>query len=316
MNDRTRASDRRGPMKLPCPPLLLATAVGLLWAVGSLTSATVAAGAPLASRAGKDGVGPPMAPTGPTLWLEYKDDKSPGNSVAEFMYFVPLISLEPVSVVESPGNTQRARMVSAKRSFAARSFSVTCEFQFAGAGSQQNIFDHTDKVRRHQQELKQGGSLDHELGSIDIEGAGCVTIEVEGTIDARVPTVTEVRIRFNGRGQPSHVTIDLHDIAYADGALRLRSESIVRVNTLIFRRRPGPAKMEITVASVRRKDAGDTFLQNVMGGLRAATANLLLKPVSVEPAGNEAMLNFGLALALGAPAYTFPRASNLKPGGT
>jgi len=43
--------------------------------------------------------------------------------------------------------------------------------------------------------------------------------------------------------------------------------------------------------------------------------NLFLKPIAVEPAGNEAMLNFGLALASEAPAFTFPRARNLKAGG-
>jgi hypothetical protein len=231
------------------------------------------------------------------------------------MYFVPLISPEPVSIVESPGNTQRARMVSATRSFTARSFLVICEFEFVGEGYQQNVFDHTDKVRRHEQELKEGGSLDHQLGSINVEGAGCFSIEVDGTMTGRVPTVTEVRLRFNGRGRPSMVTIGLHDIGYFDGAFRPRNQSVARVNTLIFRRKPGPAKMDITVASVKRKDAGDSFWQNLMGGLKATTANLFLKPIAVEPAGNEAMLNFGLALASEAPAFTFPRAKNLKAGG-
>ncbi len=130
-----------------------------------------------------------------------------------------------------------------------------------------------------------------------------------------VPTVTEVRLRFNGRGRPSLVTIGLHDIRYLDGAIRLRNESVARVNTLIFRRKPGPPKMDITVASVKRKDAGSNFWQNLMGGLKGTTANLFLKPIAVEPVGNEAMLNFGLALASEAPAFTFPHARNLKAGG-
>jgi len=231
------------------------------------------------------------------------------------MYFVPLISLEPVSVVKSPGNTQRARMVSATRSFTARSFLVTCEFEFAGEGKQQNVFDHTDKVRQHERELKGGGSLDHQLGSINVEGAGSVSIKVKGTMTGRVPSVTEVRLRFNGRGRPSVVTIGLHDIGYFDGAIRLRNESVARVNTLIFRRKPGPTKMDITVASVKPEDAGDNFWQSLLGGLKATTANLLLQPIAVEPAGNEAMLSFGFALASEAPAFTFPRARNLKAGG-
>jgi hypothetical protein len=230
------------------------------------------------------------------------------------MYFVPLISQEPVSVVKSPGNTQRARMVSATRSFGARSFLVTCEFEFWGEGHQQDVVDHADKARRHERELKEGGSLDHQLGSINVEGAGGVSIEVEGTMTGHVPAVTEVRLRFNGRGRPSAVTIGLHDIGYFDGAFGLRNESIARVNTLTFRRRPGPAKMEITVASVKPKDAGDTLWQNFIGGLKATTVNLFLKPIAVARAGNEAMLDFGLALASEAPAFTFPRARNLKAG--
>jgi hypothetical protein len=231
------------------------------------------------------------------------------------MYFVPLISPEPVSIVKSQGNTQRARMVSATRSSTARSFLVICVFEFVGEGNQEDVFDHTEKVRRHERELKQGGTLDHQLGAINVEGAGSVGIEVTGTMTDRVPTVTEVRLRFNGRGQRSPVTIGLHDIQYFDGSFRLHNESVARVNTLIFRRKSGPSKMDITVASVKPKDAGNNFLQNLMGGLKGTTVNLFIQPIAVERAGNEAMLNFGLALALEAPAFTFPRAKNLKAGG-
>jgi hypothetical protein len=289
--------------------------LGLLVLIECFAPAPRLAGAPLVPPAEKSEANLAPGPAGPTLRLDYGRGASPGNSVAEFMYFVPLISLEPVSVVKSPGNTQRARMVSARRSFTARAFLVTCEFEFAGEGNQQNVFDHTDKVRRHERELKKGGMLDHQLGSINVEGAGSVSIEVEGTMTDRVPAVTEVRLRFNGLGRPSPVTIGLHDIGYFDGAIRLRNESVARVNTLVFRRRPDWTKMDITVASVKRKDAGDSLLQNVMAGLKATTVNLLIKPIAVEPAGNEAMLNFGLALASEAPAFTFPHARNLKAGG-
>jgi hypothetical protein len=132
----------------------------------------------------------------------------------------------------------------------------------------------------------------------------------------RVPTVTEVRLRFNDRGRLSPVTIGLHDIRCLDGAIGLRNESVARVNSLIFRRRPGPAKVDIAVASVKRKDAGNNFWQNLISSLKGTTANLFLKPVPVEPAGNEAILNFGLALVSEAPAFTFPRARNLKAGGS
>ena len=52
-----------------------------------------------------------------------------------------------------------------------------------------------------------------------------------------------------------------------------------------------------------------------MGGLKGTTVNLFMPPIAVERTGCEAMLRFGLALALEAPAFTFPRAKNLKAVG-
>ncbi len=291
------------------------TLAGLLLVVGGFIPGPRLAGAPLVPPPGKTEASSAPESPGPTLRLDYGGGGSPGNPVAEFMYFVPLISLEPVSVVKSPGNTQRARMVSATRSFTAKSFLVTCEFEFVGQGSQQEVFDHTEKIHRREQVLKEGGALDHQLGSINVGGAGRVSIEVAGTMTDRVPTVTEVRLRFNVRGQPSPVTIGLYDILYSGGSFRRQNEKVARVNTLVFQRKPGPDKMGITVASVKRKDAGNNFLQNLIGGLKGTAANLFIQPIAVAPAGNEAMLNFGLALALKAPAFTFPRAKNLKAGG-
>ena len=154
-----------------------------------------------------------------------------------------------------------------------------------------------------------------QLGSINVEGAGSVSVEVTGTMTGQVPTVTEVRLRFNRRGRPSPVTIGLQDIRYFAGAFQLHNESVARVNTLIFRRKAGPSKMDITVASVKRKDAGNNFFQNLIGGLKGTTVNLFIQPITVDRAGSEAMLNFGLALAVEAPAFTFPRANNLRAGG-
>ena len=252
--------------------------------------------------------------TGPTLHLNLGHGESPKNPVAEFMYFVPLISLEPVAVVESAGNTQCARIVAATRSFTANSFLVTCEFEFTGDGHQQNIFDHAAKIHEHEQELENGGTLPHQLGAINIAGAGDVSIQVAGTVTNHVPTVTEVQLRFNNRGRASPVTIDLHDVYYAGGTFRIRNENVARVSTLIFHRQAGPAKMEITVTSVKRKDAGNNLWQNFKAGVKGATANLFIKPVAIDPAGNETMLNFGSALASAAPEFTFPLAQNRQSG--
>ena len=303
----------RGIKKL-CGLRRLKRLLGLLLVMGCFAPLQRLAGAPQSPVSDKRDPNPALQSTGPTLHLGDGRRGSPGNTVSEFMYFVPLISLEPVSVVKSPGNTQRVRMLSTTRSSSAGSFLVTCEYEFNGEGNQRNVFDHSEKIRRHERELKEGGLLDHQLSSINVEGAGRLRIEVEGTMTGNVPTVTEVRMRFNC-GQPSLVTIGLHDVGYSDGEMRVRNEINARVNTLTFRRMPGPPKMDITVAAVKRKGAGNNFVQNVIGGLKATAANMVLKPVAVEATGNEAMLNFGLALVSKAPSFTFPNASNLKATG-
>src|SRR5258708_31027669 len=78
------------------------------------------------------------APTGPTLQLDYGRGEARSNPVSMFMYFVPLISPEPVSVFTNASNTQCARVLSFDCRTNGRSFSATCEFEFTGTGSQQN----------------------------------------------------------------------------------------------------------------------------------------------------------------------------------
>jgi hypothetical protein len=252
------------------------------------------------------------ANTGPTIGLDYGRDKSPGNPVASFMYFVPLISPEPVSSSTSPGSTQAARVLSARRKGTAHSFVVTCEFEFTGEGSQQSILDLTPTIRRHERELRAGGSTGRQLSSITVNGAGSGTVEVEGSVSNNVETVREVRLRFNAHHKTSPVSIGLCEIRYHDGEFRRLNEIVARVNTLTFRRRPGPPKMEVTVASVKNKAAGDGLWQNLRGSIKGLTVNLLIDPLTVEAIGHRAMLDFGGALISGATTFTFPRATNLK----
>jgi len=86
---------------------------------------------------------------------------------------------------------------------------------------------------------------------------------------------------------------------------------VARVNTLRFQQKPGPPKMEVTLASVKRADAGNGLWQSFVGGLKGAAANLLLPPLNITTNGQQAMLNFGLALATQQPTFTFPFAERL-----
>ena len=108
------------------------------------------------------------------------------------------------------------------------------------------------------------------------------------------------------------MSIGLIDIRQIDGANRFDNEVVARVNTLAFQRTAGRSKMAVTVASVKRKDAGDNLWQKLKGNVAGALANMLIKPLTVERVGNDAMLDFGRALALEAPSFTFSRARNLK----
>ena len=252
------------------------------------------------------------APAGPTLQLDYGHGVPLANPVSQFMYFVPLISPDPVSVFTNAGNTQCARVLSFHCRTNGTSFHSTCEFEFTGQGSQRNVFDHTSLIQKHEKELKAGKPIARQLAAINVEGAGHGSVEIEGSLTNSRRTVTEVRMRFNGGGHASPVSINLHDICYRDNAIQFENEIVARVNTLTFRRQTGTPKMEVTLASVKRKNAGDSLWQNLVGSLKGAAANLFLPPLTVAADGHQAMLDFGLALATEQPAFTFPFATRLK----
>jgi hypothetical protein len=257
--------------------------------------------------------GQASAASGPTLRLDCTRGPSAENSVADFMYFVPLISPERVTATASPKAAHRVRMVSSTRRSKGATFQVTCEFEFSGSGYERNLFDYDREIHRHEEQLKRGRLLPHVLTAINVEGPGRGTIEIEGTQANGAQTVAEVRLRFNAHGQSSPVTIALRDIRFSDGAFRPVNEVIARVNTLTFQRKPGPPKMEVSVASVKPKDAGDSSWQSLKGSLEALAVNLLIPPLDVDARGHQAMLDFGLALAAQAATFTFPYAENLRP---
>jgi hypothetical protein len=275
--------------------LLLAAA---LWAIGLL---------PALGQTNSPAIVPPTnAPTGPTIQLDYGSGQSPGNPVSSFMYFVPLISPEPVTSVTSPGSTQVARVLSAKRKRTPKSFFVACEFEFSGGGSQQSILDLQPNIRRHERRLKAGGSTGRQLSTINVEGPGSGVVEVEGTITNNVETVSEVRLRFNAHGKTSPIAIEICDVRYQEGEYRHVDEIIARVNSLTFVRKAGRPKMEVTVSSVKKKTAGNSFWQNFKGSVVGMAVNLFIPPLTVEEIGHRAMFDFGQALAAGAPTFTFP----------
>ena len=252
----------------------------------------------------------PAGPTGPTLRLDYDPKNSPGSPVGDFMYFVALISPEPVSATLNPGNTQRMRVLSCNRHMGDKSFKVSCDLEFAGEGYERNLIDQSNSIRRNEKKLKEGGALNELLVSINIEGHGRATLEAQGSVTNHVPVVNEVKLQFHGQESP--VVVALHDVKYVTNSFVAQNEVVARVSSIVFKRQAGPPKMEISLASVKPKDAGNGMWQNFVGGVKGMAANFLLKPVAVEPIGHAAMLDFGLALATRSPAFTFPFAKNLQ----
>ncbi len=250
------------------------------------------------------------APTGPTLKFDYGAGDSAGNPLSHFMYFVPLVSPDHVCLFTNVGNTQRAHVISCHCRTNGADFHAVCEFSFIGNGIERNTFDHAFILHRRQKELHEGKAILHQLTSINVEGAGAGTIEIDGRLTNGQPAVTTMSLRFNSHGHTSPVTVDLQDIVLRDGVLHYENETVARVNTLTFRQ-GNPPKMEVSLASVKRKDAGDGVWQNLVGEIKGAAANLLLPPLTITTNGNETMMNFGQALATRKPTFTFPFATRL-----
>lgn len=255
----------------------------------------------------------PAATNGPTIFLRDETSRAMANPMAEFMYFVPLISPQPVASLVSRDAAQSVRMISMTRRASGNSFSADCEMEVKGDGWQRSVFDLGPAIHRHERQLEAGESLHRQLKSIEVDGAGWVDVEVRGAVTNNIPTVNEVRLHFNGRGRASPVWIRMCDVCRRDDGVHSTNNIVARVNTLTFRRESGPPKMEVAVAAIKSQGARDGFWQNLKGAVEGFAANFFIAPLAIETAGNRAMMDFGAALIEGAPKFTFPLAKNLRP---
>ena len=179
-------------------------------------------------------------------------------------------------------------------------------------GSQQNIFDDTGTQHHHEKELKAGEVLKHQLGAINVEGGGSGSAEILGTVTNGEYRVNELKLHFNHGGRLSPVTVDLYDLRLSNGQPVRDNEMVARVNTLVFKRTTEVPKMEVTLASIKNKNAANSGWANFIGSIKGVAASFFLPPQTVQAEGQQAMLDFGRALAEEKPEFTFPRASRLK----
>jgi hypothetical protein len=249
---------------------------------------------------------------GPTVLLSYEQGASEKNPIQSFMYFVPLISPVDMDRQINADNTQQVAVLSYEKKVTSKSFSVNCEYEIKGRGFNRYTFDPAGMIALKIEESKKPkpDALTNLLDYIHFEGDGVGTIQIKGTINGSVQTVTEVELGFDGRGCKSPVVIGLYELKPKDGRFGYENRSnqiVARVNSLTFRKSDNP-KMGITVACISKKATTGGFF----GHLKAAIANLFIKPVRVTPLGNQTLLDFGYALFEQKSSFTFPRAANLK----
>jgi len=248
---------------------------------------------------------------GPTIVLSYSKEALGKNPIFSFAYFIPLISPTLVDREISINNEQQVGVISYKRKVTSKSFYAACEFKMMGKGFHKNTFDSSGMIAKNISVLKKGKPLTNMLDYIKFEGEGIGLIEVKGTIIGSTQTVTKVDICFNAKGQQSPVTIGLYDIKPKDGEYKYENRSnevVARVNTLAFKKTEETPKMEIKVASIAKKSESAGLFASIRGFI----ANFFIKPLDVDKLGNDTMLNFGYALFKQKPAFTFPKAKNIK----
>ena len=158
--------------------------------------------------------------------------------------------------------------------------------------------------------IRKDKTLKNMLDYIKVEGAGFGAMEITGRITKGKEVVDQIKVHFNKRKSQSPVRIGMYSVKKSDGKFDYDNkfnETIVRVNTLIFKRSKDTAKMQVIVASIAGSKEKEGFWSNLKGAL----ANIFIPPVEVDSAGNDAMLDFGLALFKRKDTFTFPKAQNL-----
>ena len=248
---------------------------------------------------------------GPTVILNYSKETFRKNPILAFAYFIPLVSPALVGREISVNNNQREGIISYERTVNSNSFYAACKFELSGQGFHRNTFDAAGMIARNLVNLKKGEPLKNMLDYIKFEGDGIGFIEVRGTIAGSVQTVTDVDICFNAGGKRSPVTIGLYSVRPRDGQYKYENrynEIIARVDTLKFRKSEETPRMAIVVASIHKKTDDENYWSTIKGVI----ANFFIEPLEVDRLGNDTMLDFGYALLKQKPAFTFPKAKNIK----
>ncbi|HEX7654462.1 MAG TPA: hypothetical protein VF607_13215 [Verrucomicrobiae bacterium] len=230
----------------------------------------------------------------------------------DFMYFVPMISPDPVTVRTNEGNAQLIRLVAWHGETNGSTWQVTSTFDFVGSGQIENKYDHTALLARLNGQTDKAGNLPVLLDAILAEGEGAGAVEIEGNFTNGAAMVQVVRLKFNRDHQASPIAVRLLNLQRQAGKVEVANTMIARVNQLSFQRTTGTPHMEVLLDSVKDAGAGDGVWTGFIGKMKAVAANLFVPPQRITVAGYQNMFDFGAAVRAKAPTFQFPEAANLR----
>jgi len=248
---------------------------------------------------------------GPTVKLSYGKGQEKINPTPNFMYFVPLISPTMVECHISKNNNQLSKVISREVEIDGNEFYIQCEFQMWGNGTHQNTFDSTEMIKRNMGNLTGEKPLKNVLDYIKFNGQGYGTITAQGQIVNSKPVVQKVVVDFSSRDDKSPVTIGLYSINPINNEYKYENnfrKIVARIKSLSFERTDGTPRMAIKLSSVANDEVSNGF----WGRLKGTIANFFINPITINPKGNDTMLDFGEALYQAQKSYTFPIAEKLK----
>jgi len=249
---------------------------------------------------------------GPTVLLFGETGQYPENRLADFMYFVPLISPVAVSARTSENNTQDGHLLNCERSESGNKFKVSCEFRMQGKGSYVNEFDSKEMIEWNTKDGQKKNVFKNILNYIKFKGEGYGRIEASGTINGSKLITDKVVVYFNARGEESPVSIGLYDTDLTgskDDQHSRYNYKVARVNSLSFKRTDGKPMLGIKIAAV----GSDEESLGAWAHFKGWIGNMFIEPLEIAKEGNDTMLEFGSVLYNKQAKFTFPIAKNLKP---
>ena len=142
------------------------------------------------------------------------------------MYFVPLVAPIPLIWKSAPITSSRHGILSYDKKVTQKTFYVTANLKCREWLFHKYTFDAPEVIiATFRAEMKAGETLTQTpLIILSLKDEGMGRIEVKGTIDDSVKTVTEVKTHFNAGGLKSPVTIGLYDVEPENGQYNYEKE--------------------------------------------------------------------------------------------